>query len=1619
MITNRIISPFILLTAIFMTFLAHASSRYVDNLDGTITDTSTNLMWMRCAVGQTWTGVACAGTPGKYTWSAANTVTSAYADYNDWRLPTIRELTTITDITHYSPAIDVSTFPDTPSDWFWSGSLVASNSSQAWGVYLEVGNDYWSSRNIAYPLRLVRAGGMNLSFASLLNNARPTVDYVDNGDGTVTHAPTCLTWKRCSEGQSWNGSACAGSASILFWNDANTLTSNFAGHDDWHLPTLEELRSLVDYTKYPGKTINNIWFPNLPDWPSVWSASLVASDSNYAWYVNFNDGRGGWDGRGSGNAVRLVRTGQCAWDLRVVRDGTGGGVVSSNPSGIDCGLDCVEKYDSGTRITLIATPALNSMFAGWSGDGCAGMGDCVVVMNGPQTVYATFEPIKHSLLIVKSGDGAGTVISSPAGIRCGIDCNEDYVQDSSVTLTATPTTRSAFIGWTGDCAGTSTCVVTMNAPRTVTASFAALPLAPKITSAIAGNAQVTLKWLAVNGATSYKIYQGTTAGGESSTPFMTDVTGTSIPVTGLTNGVKHFFKMAAINAVGNSLLSNEVSATPVSPPAAPILTNAVAGDAQVTLTWSAVTGATSYNLYRGTTAGGESTTPIKTGVTGTSITITGLTKGKTYYFKVQAVNAGGTSDLSNEVDATMISVAPVISSAVAGNTQVTLKWSAVIGATSYMIYQGTTAGGESSTPVMTNVTGTSITITGLANDVKYFFRMAAVNAGGVSPLSKEVSATPLLPPATPVLASPSAGNARVTLKWSAVARATSYNVHQGTSAEGESPVKSKVTGTSVAITGLTNGVKYFFKIAAVNSAGVSPLSNEVSARPMLPATPAAPMVTVPIIGNAQVTLKWLAVNGATSYQIYQGTTAGGESPTAIKTGVTATSFTVTGLTNNTEYFFKIAAVNAVGSVSPLSNEVNVTPMAPPAAPVLGDAVASNRQVTLKWAAVTRATSYTIYQGTTAGGEDMTTAVKSNVTDTNVTITGLTNSTKYFFKMVAVNTVGTSELSNEVSATPVAPPMAPPILRDAVAGDAQVTLIWSAVTGATSYNVHQGSTVDGESRVPVKTGVTATSVTITGLTNNKMYYFKISAVNAGGISALSNEVGAMPTSKPDFVVTDLFINPVAPTPNDSIEVSVIVKNQGTAAGWGGYLDIWANRSSVPSCLEDNRWNDVWSDAWADIGTLAVGESTTIKRVLPASNGGAKTLHVLVNSWCEDQLLTDLVTLRELSLTNNKKTLGYIVKPSVPIITNAVPADTQVTLEWLAVTGAASYTIYQGTTSNAEDLTTPVKTNVTGTSTIIDGLINGTTYFFKMTAAVNAESISAPSNENSAMPLVPTVVPAAPTMRIITGDKQVTLKWSAVTGATSYTIYQGTTSNTEDLTTPAKTNITGTSATITGLTNDTPYFFKMTAVNDKGASALSSEVSAIPALFQKNLTVDGKMDILGSGHPDGHPAVAGMLPVFFNIPHSVVTGTVTFENITGGVSYNSIASWPFIEADGGRYPDISGGVFLLSFSSFSGISGIIHNKSNYLVGVFLSDTEPANPVPDSLNFSGVDSFNAIAPALQQAFFIGDGLTGTGTGELQKFIIPPGATRVFLGFFDSMFSDNGGNLNVTVHVTPDESN
>jgi hypothetical protein len=171
--------------------------------------------------------------------------------------------------------------------------------------------------------------------------------------------------------------------------------------------------------------------------------------------------------------------------LTAAKAGNGSGTVTStsspnNPSQINCGATCSATYDTGTVVTLTATPATGSNFTSWSGCNTVVGSTCTVTMNAARSVTATFTLQRFTLSVNKTntlglGDGTVTSTSSPASpgqINCGGTCSASYDYGTVVTLTADPNAISLFNGWSGcDSASDTTCSVTIRAAKSVTASF--------------------------------------------------------------------------------------------------------------------------------------------------------------------------------------------------------------------------------------------------------------------------------------------------------------------------------------------------------------------------------------------------------------------------------------------------------------------------------------------------------------------------------------------------------------------------------------------------------------------------------------------------------------------------------------------------------------------------------------------------------------------------------------------------------------------------------------------------------------------------------------------------------------------------------------------------------------------------------------------------------------------------------------------------------------------------------------------------------------------------------------------------------------------------------------------
>jgi subtilase family serine protease len=272
---------------------------------------------------------------------------------------------------------------------------------------------------------------------------------------------------------------------------------------------------------------------------------------------------------------------------------------------------------------------------------------------------------------------------------------------------------------------------------------AAAPTNLKVT---ASGTTATLTWTADSDATQgYNIYAGTSSGQETLLS-NTNVSksATTYSVAGLSSGHTYYFEISAVTDIRESARSNEVTVT-LAPAAVTDVSVTASAAGSLAVSWTAAAGATSYQILQSASAGAEGTTPVKSGITATSYTATGLTAGQQYFFEVVAVNAGGSSPTSTEASGTVLPATPTGLAATAGNATASLTWTAATGAATYNIYEGTAAGAEGTTAIQTGITGTSASVTGLTNGKAYYFTIAAVDAGGISAASNEAHATPVAP----------------------------------------------------------------------------------------------------------------------------------------------------------------------------------------------------------------------------------------------------------------------------------------------------------------------------------------------------------------------------------------------------------------------------------------------------------------------------------------------------------------------------------------------------------------------------------------------------------------------------------------------------------------------------------------------------------------------------------------------------------------------------------------------------------------------------------------------------------------------------------------------------------
>jgi hypothetical protein len=676
--------------------------------------------------------------------------------------------------------------------------------------------------------------------------------------------------------------------------------------------------------------------------------------------------------------------------------------------------------------------------------------------------------------------------------------------------------------------GTASSAITATVAGTTTA-LPNTPAAP--TATLIAATGFTLNWTYVIGDVSYDVIQN---GVLTNVPVVVDpVTARpaatqTLAIAGLSIGASYAFSVARVaSAAGvvpkvvsvqspllNIMLSPGVSVTP-----------GLTTDTSITVNWATITGATDYWVYvdgqpwnyvgPGFTAGSGN---LVAAGPSQSTQLNGLTPNTTYALTLMWGTAAGNSSQSVATPATTLPIAPAVPTATSTNLAATISWGAVAGATSYTLYDGGVA--VYTGPLLTAVLATA------AGSLHSYTLAYTTGTGVAAVTSGQSMALPVLTPlAAPTIVGGQTAvtSSGLTLSWVAGdPSVTGYTVYQNGNA------LASVTGTTMAITGLTAGTSYSFVVVATAGAVASAKSAVL---------PVVTPMTAPLITNStstSLTLNWSGIVGATGYTVYQNGVA---LPAVIGT---ATTRNITGLTAGVPYSYTVAYSTAAVPLSQPSAPVSVLPPPAPLAAPTAFAV-SNSSVTLNWVSQATAVApnyFIVYNNGVEIARPAPVAGVIAATSYSYTVTGLGASTSYNFTVgynvnygaTAVSAAASPALTVTTTAAPVAAPAipaAPAAPAATLITTTGLTLNWTAVAGATGYTVYQNGVA-----LPVVAG-TAVTRAIAGLTAGTTYLYTVVASNAGGASAQSPVLTVATTAVPLTLS-----NVAAPVPTKSLTAPTV-------------------------------------------------------------------------------------------------------------------------------------------------------------------------------------------------------------------------------------------------------------------------------------------------------------------------------------------------------------------------------------------------------------------------------------------------------------------------------------------------
>ncbi len=816
----------------------------------------------------------------------------------------------------------------------------------------------------------------------------------------------------------------------------------------------------------------------------------------------------------------------------------------------------------------------------------------------------------------------------------------------------------------------------------------------------------TLSWDASEYATSYKVYQ--IVNGQKT--LKSTVTGMSVTYTNMASGEYTYAVYSYSSRFGESAEGTQLTVTlngkTMLPPTN--LTYSIANGNDITLRWTAAQDATSYKIYQ--VVDGQKV--LKNMVAGTSVTYANQLAGEYNYVVHSVSSLFGESSEGAEIKIPLVHptmAAPGnLTYKIQNGNDVVLNWAAVEYATSYKVYELV----DGQKVLKSTVSTLSATVFKVSSGDHTYLVHSLSTRFGESPEGSKLTFT--LSEHTmeaPGNLTHSLTNVNtLTLRWDAVSYATSYKVFQ--IINGEPVLKSTVTGTSVTYTNLPEG-DYKYEVHSVSDRfGESPEGSQVSFKVVLPIMQAPGNLTYQIKNGNDVVLNWGAVEYATSYKLYELV----DGQKLLKSTVSTLSATITKVPPG-EHTYLVHSVSTRFGESPEGSKLTflLAEHTMEAPENLTYSVINGNDLTLKWDAVTYATSYKVYQ--IIDGEKV---LKNTVTGTSVTYTNLPEG-DYKYEVHSVSTrFGESPEGSEVAIKLVFPMMqAPGNLTYSFSNVNNLTLRWTATTYATSYKIYQ--VIDGK---PVlKNTVTSTSVTFNNIPEGDYKY---------EVHSVSSRFGESPEGSQ---VSFTMVFPTMQAPGN-LTYSITTGNDITL-----------------------RWNAAtYATAYKVYQTIN-GEKVLVKTVTGTS--------VVFTNMLEADYKYEIHSFSdrfgespEGSILNFTLTWP-IVQP--PQLTGNIFNVNNITLSWNSVTWANEYRVYQITGDNRQLI-------YKGTA-LTNKVYNLTedTHSFEVTAYSTRFGESKPSNRVTERIVYPVMQPPVASLTLLS-PTSARISWNFITYANGYNVYE---------------------------------------------------------------------------------------------------------------------------------------------------------------------------------------------------------------------------------------------------------